>query len=293
MITIMGATGNTGKKIVKSLLASGEKVRALGRSESKLAELRSSGAETMTGDIADAGFLATAFRGADAVYTLLADDRRSPDYRAQQDREGEVIVKAVQESGVQYVVALSSLGADLSEGTGLLVGLHNQEERLKKLKGINVLFLRPVSFFENFYDQLGLIKQDGIIADSVIPDLAIPMIAARDIAEAAAAALRKRDWKGTAVRELLGQRDLSYVEATRIIAEHIGKPDLTYVQLPPADMVGALVQAGLSESFAGLYLELTSAFNERKITVNRTPENTTPTTFEEFAGELASAYYTA
>src|SRR5262245_48548232 len=40
MVTIMGATGNTGKKITEALLRAGEKVRALGRSESKLAELK-------------------------------------------------------------------------------------------------------------------------------------------------------------------------------------------------------------------------------------------------------------
>ena len=45
MITVMGATGNTGKKITESLLKAGEKVRALGRSESKLAALKRAGAE--------------------------------------------------------------------------------------------------------------------------------------------------------------------------------------------------------------------------------------------------------
>lgn len=63
----MGATGHTGKKITETLLKAGEKVRALGRSESKLAELKSAGAEALTGDTTDAAFLAKAFRGADAV----------------------------------------------------------------------------------------------------------------------------------------------------------------------------------------------------------------------------------
>src|SRR5215470_15426603 len=116
MITVMGATGNTGTKITQELLKTGEKVRALGRSEKKLAELRSAGAEALTGDTTDAMFLTKAFRGADAVYTLLTTDRRARDYRAEQDREGEAIVKAIRESGVQYVVALSSVGADLAQG---------------------------------------------------------------------------------------------------------------------------------------------------------------------------------
>ena len=293
MITVMGATGHTGRKITEALLKADEGVRALGRSESKLAELKSAGADVLPGDATDASFLAKAFRGTDAVYTLLATDRTRPDYRAEQDQQGEAIVKAIAESGVRYIVALSSLGADLNDGTGVIAGLHAQEERLKRLEGTNVLLLRPVSFFENFYDTLGLIKYEGINADSVAPDLAIPMIATRDIADIAAKALKARDWKGVVVRELLGPRDLTYSEATRILGEYIGKPGLQYVQFSYEDEARALVQAGLSESFAGLYVEMTRAFNEGKIPAQRTAENTTPTRFEDFVGELARAYEAA
>src|SRR5262245_12613102 len=143
MITIMGATGHTGKKITETLLKASEKVRALGRSENKLAELKHAGAEVLAGDTTDAVFLAKALSGADAVYTLLPTDPRAPDYRAEQDRQGEAVVKAVRESGVRYVVALSSVGADLSQGTGVIAGLHAQEERLKQLEGVNVFLLRP------------------------------------------------------------------------------------------------------------------------------------------------------
>ena len=292
MITVMGATGNTGKKIAEKLLIAGERVRALGRTEGKLAELQNAAAEVFAGDTNDAAFLTKAFRGTDAVYTLLPTDPSSPDYRAAQDRQGEAIATAIRDSRVKYVVALSSLGGDLSKGTGVIEGLHAQEERLKQLEGVNVLLLRPVSFFENFYNSLGLIKQEGINGDSVVADVPMPMIATRDIAEVAATALAKRDWKGIVVRELLGQRDLSFAEATRIIGEHIGKPDLQYVQFSYADEANALVQVGMSESFANLYTEMTRAFNEKLIKPSngRTPENTTPTRFEDFAAELAQAY---
>jgi hypothetical protein len=67
-------------------------------------------------------------------------------------------------------------------------------------------------------------------ADSIAADLAVPMIATRDIADVASQALKARNWQGGGVRELLGQRDLSSSEATRI-----GKPDLQYVQFSYAD----------------------------------------------------------
>jgi uncharacterized protein YbjT (DUF2867 family) len=290
-IAVMGATGNTGRKITETLLKAGQKVRALGRSEEKLAELNKAGAEVLAGDTNDPAFLAKAFHGSGAVYTLLPTDQRGPDFRAEQDRQGEAIVKAIRESGVRYVVALSSVGAHLSEETGVIAGLHAQEERLKKIAGINLLLLRPVSFFENFYTSLAMIKQEGINGDSVAADLAIPMVATRDIAEAAAEALKARDWKGVVVRDLLGLRDLSYSEATRILGERIGKPDLEYVQLSYADEANALVQAGFSESFANLYVEMTRGFNEGTVKPRgRTAENTTPTRFEDFANELARAY---
>ena len=291
MITVMGATGNTGRKIALGLLDAGQQVRAIGRSEQKLAEFADAGAETLAGDSSDPVFLANAFRGAHAVYTLLPTDQRAPDYYAAQQAEGEAIAHAIRESGVRYVVALSSLGADVEEGTGVITGLRAQEERLRKVEGINVLFLRPVSFFENFYAALETIIHEGVVADSVEPDLEIPMVATRDVADAAVQALLVTDWSGVAVRELIGPRDLSYREATRILGERIGKPDLEYVQLPYADMAGALVQAGLSESFAVLYVEMTRSFNEGIVQPlnGRTPENTTPTTFEEIAVELAHA----
>jgi uncharacterized protein YbjT (DUF2867 family) len=291
-IAVMGATGNIGCKITEALLRAGDKVRALGRSESKLAALKRAGAEVLVGDTNDATFLIKAFSGADAVYTLLPTDPRAADYRAEQDRQGEAIVKAIRASGVRYVVALSSMGVDLSKAHGVIAGLHAQEERLKKIDAINLLLLRPVSFFENFYSSLALIKQEGINSDSVEANLAIPMVGTRDIAHAAAKALRTRDWKGVVVRELLGPRDISYAEATCILGEKVGKPDLQYVQFSYDDQTKALVQAGLSESFARLYVEMTRAFNDGTIKPVRTRENTTATGFEDFADEWASAYKT-
>lgn len=295
MITVMGATGNTGRQITEGLLAAGVPVRVLGRDERKLASLAAIGAEVRAGNTSDPNFLADAFRGADAVYTLLPTDRRSPDYRGRQREEGEAIVHAIQASGVRHVVALSSLGTDRPSGTGLILGLREQEARLRAIDGIDLLLLRPVSFFENFYDSLETIRHEGVIVDSVEAALAIPMVATRDVAAVAVEALSRLDWSEVAVHEMIGPQDLSYREATRIIGERIGLPELQYVQLPYADMVDALVQAGLSGSFARQYVEMTRAFNEAIVQPmnGRTPENTTPTPFEAFADDLAAAYRAA
>lgn len=295
MIAAMGATGHTGGAIAELLLEAGEEVRALGRSQSRLAALERAAADTRAGDATHPRYLVDAFRGADAVYALLPYDPYAADYSAEQDRLGEAIVHAIADAAVPRVVFLSSIGADRAEGTGFVASLHVQEQRLRGLAGPHVLILRPGSFFENFAAALELIRHEGINADAVAPDVPMPMIATRDIATVAAAALTARDWQGCAVRELHGQRDISYAEATGLLGERLGIPDLPYVQLPPAEMVAALTRMGFSRDFALLHVELAGALSAGTVaaTEQRSAANTTPTRFEEFAAELAAVLQAA
>jgi uncharacterized protein YbjT (DUF2867 family) len=145
---------------------------------------------------------------------------------------------------------------------------------------------------ENLYGNLGLIKSQGINGGAIAGDVAFPIIATHDIAEAAAAALRARDFSGVVVKYLLGPRDLTLNEVTRILGAELGKPDLAYVQFPYEGFVGALVQLGFSKDLATAYAEMSKAFNEGRIKPEggRTKESTTPTRFEDFAKQLAAAY---
>jgi len=290
MITVMGAAGHTGAQLVGQLLRAGQHVRALGRSKQRLQALAEAGAEVLVGEPSDAVFLTEAFNGAAAVYTLLAYDFQTPDYHAMQNAQGEAIVQALRQSGVDHVVFHSSVGADLPSGNGPIGSLHTHEARLLDMASIHALILRSGALFENFYGAMEPIRQMGMYADAMAPDVAIPMIATRDIADVAARALMTRDWSGVVVRELLGPRDISYAEATRLIGDRIGRPGLAYVQLPYMEMVDILRQVGFSEDLAGLYVELAQAINEGRVRSleGRREANTTPTTFETFADELAA-----
>jgi uncharacterized protein YbjT (DUF2867 family) len=291
---VMGATGNIGGRIAEQLLASGHTVRALGRSLDKLAGLKAKGAQVLTGDAADTAFLTKAFTGADGVFTLQPPNPVSPDFSAEADRIGAAITAAIATSGVRHVIALSSIGGDRPSGTGPIAGIHRQEERLKRLSGTNVLLLRPGFFFENFLHSLPLISGKGINGGGAAGTTSIPMIATQDIAAFAAKALAARDWTGFTVQELLGPRELSFAEATRIIGAAIGKPDLAYVQFPYADYSAALQQAGISKSVADLYAEMDKAFDDGIVVSveGRKPSNTTPTTFEQFAADvIAPAFH--
>lgn len=292
MITVLGATGHTGRRIATALLDAKEEVRAFGRSKERMKDLAARGAEIVVGDVADAQALLRAFRGAHAVYALVPSDTKSPGLRQSQDRTGAAIAEAVRGSGVGKLVFLSSLGAELPSGTGPIAGLHAQEQKLRALDGVDVLALRPTYFFENHLSTLDLIRGQGINGGAIAPDVAFPMIATRDIADAAVEALRRRDWTGFTVRELLGPRDLTMREATRILGARLGKPDLPYVQFPEADFIGAMVGMGVAKDAAEQYAEMSRAINEGKVrsVEGRGPTNTTRTTFEEFVAQFEDAH---
>src|SRR6267142_5221965 len=287
MYVITGATGNTGGIVAKTLLGLNQKVRAIGRNANRLESLAAEGAEPFVCDVTDAAALTKAFSGAKAVYAMIPPNMTSADYRGDQDRATNAVAKALEQAGVEYVVSLSSVGADKAEGTGPVAGLHYLEQTLNRIPGLNVLHLRPGYFMENTLAQIGIIQTMDISAGPLRPDLTLPMIATRDIGTAAAKALLALDFSATQTRELLGQRDLSYAEATTIIGKEVGKPDLKYLQLPDEQVRRAFLQMGISANVADLILEMSAALNSgyMKPLEERTAENTTPTSFESFVAE--------
>ena len=293
MYVVLGATGHTGSVIATSLLSKGEKVRVVGRDATRLQRFVRKGAEAFTANVSDAAALTKAFTGARAAYLLLPPNMTSPDYRADQERESDAIAKAVKESGLRYAVHLSSFGAQVPEGTGPIAGLHSSEQKLNAISGLNVLHLRGGHFMENTLTAISMIQAMGIFGHAVLPDLKLPMIATRDIGDYAAGRILKLDFSGKQTRELLGERDLSMNEATAVIARGIGKPDLRYVQFPYEQVEQVLTQMGIPAKTAGQFIEMYKALNEGIVAAEepRSPENTTPTSFEKFVQDVFAPAY--
>jgi uncharacterized protein YbjT (DUF2867 family) len=292
MYVVTGATGNTGRVIAETLLARGKKVRAIGRSAENLHSLVEKGAEAFVGSVADGSAMLRAFQGAQAVYVMIPPSYTAQDFRAYQDEVGSAYSSAIRQAGVPFVVNLSSIGAQLSQGAGPISGLYDVEQQLSQLDGVNVIHLRPGFFMENLLFNLDLIRNQNIIGTPLRGDLPIPMIATRDIAEVAAQLLLSLDFSGQSTKELLGQRDISMNEATRIIGKAIGKEGLAYVQFPYQQAEQAMIAMGLSQDVARSLNEMDQALNEERVRPleDRTSANTTPTSFEQFAESFAAVY---
>ena len=284
MYVVTGATGNTGSIVASQLLAAGKKVRGISRSAERLQRLAKKGGEPFLANLTDTEALTKAFQVADAVYVMIPIDFSAPDMRAQQQAVTESIAAALERSGVKHAVALSSIGADKADKTGPVVGLHRMEERLNRIAGLNVLHLRATYFMENTLMQVGMIHKTGMASGPLLPNLRLPMIATRDIGDAAAKALLNLDFKSHQIRELLGANDITMNEVAGIIGKAIGKSGLKYMQLPDDQVRSGMLQMGMSGDFITQILEVSDALNSghMKALEPRSARNTTPTSFVTF-----------
>ena len=284
MYVILGASGNTGSIIADSLLSKGKKARVVGRDAGRLQRFVRKGAEALTANVSDVAALTKAFSGAHAAYLMLPPAKSRED----QERDSDAIAKAVKESGLRYAVHLSSYGAQVPEGTGPVAGLHSSEQKLNAISGLNVLHLRAAYFMENNLAAIGMIHGMGIFGNALLPNLKLPMAATRDVGDHAAQRLLDLDFSGKQTRELLGERDLSMTEATEVIARGIGKPDLRYEQFPYDQVQQVLTQMGVPPRGAALYIEMYKAINAGVLVPQepRSPENSTPTSFEKFVQDV-------
>jgi uncharacterized protein YbjT (DUF2867 family) len=293
MYAIIGATGKTGRVAAEELLKNGQKVRAIARNADHLKELAAKGAEAFAASVDDADALTRAFNGAKAIYVMVPPNYTAPGgLRAYQNAVANNFATAIERAGVKYVVVLSSIGAQHSENTGPVKGLHDLEQRFSNLNGVNVLFLRPTFFMENTLANIPLIKMMGISGGAVKADIALPMIASKDIGVYAAKRLLALDFSGKSVQELLGPRDITWNEATQLIGQKIGRPDLKYVQFSYDDALNGMTSMGVPRAAAESFVELSKAANDGLLapTQPRLPASVTPTDFAVFATEFAAVY---
>lgn len=289
---ITGASGHIGYRIAESLLNGGAKVKIIARHREKLVPLIEKGATAFIGSLTDTEFLAKTFHKTNAVFAMIPPNPQAENVWNEQMTIGTSIAEAIRLSEVKWVVNLSSQGAHLSRKTGPIAGLHEQEERLNGITGLNIVHLRPAFFMENLFANFDLIKRKGITGAPLRGDLKIPMIATRDIARVAAEYMAELRFAGNNEVDLLGQRDLSMIETTEILGKAMAKPDLRYVQFSYADAKYTMLNMGFSADAARVFIEMYEAINEERLMhgIARTPMNTTETPFEDFAFEFARLY---
>jgi uncharacterized protein YbjT (DUF2867 family) len=302
---VVGATGSVGRAVAQRLRGQGHHVRGIARS--------------LGVSFDDVGALRRAFTSVDGAFVMVPFDLRAPDLHKREDEIGSNIAGALAAARVRRVVFLSGTSAHLRERAGSATGAAMMEERLDRLGIPELLHLRGAFFMENMLQGVRQIAATGVFAWAFRPDRATPMVAAADVGERAAALLMAPSFDeldrggepfrfheaaalltapsfaDPRVREVLGPRDYTLDEATRILGEAIGRPDIRYAQLPYDEARRAMIDAGLSASFADAVMDTARSFNEGQVwaTEPRSPRNTSPTILEEFAASVFAPAYEA
>lgn len=281
-ITVLGATGRTGRRLTDTLLDRGWKVRRIARTARPHPH---PAATTHTGDLTDTDFLTTAFTGVDAAYVLVPFDPTAADVRAHMNDIGSSITDALRRARVPRVVALSSLGAELEHGTGFLTALHAQEQRLTALE-TDLVLLRPGYFFDNLEPVLPHLRHIGALQDSIAPDVPLPMVAAGDVGAAAAAAVEEPEHQGTTVREIRTAVDLTLTDLAAAVGRAQGIGHLPYQQLPDEETMTQLLQVGFSDDAARLQVEMHHAFSAGRVAAAG-DDPRAPTTVDDYLASRA------
>lgn len=284
---VLGATGKVGYAMVRKLVESGHVVRAVGRDSRKLSELKRMGAESYASSLEEVSELAKIFKEADAVFTMLPP-LMTVGTEAMQDKIGETVAQAIKKSDVKYVVNMSSLGADLKSGTGVVEALYRNEQRLNKL-GINVMHLRASMFMENFFWATQEIEMQGTLTSSRRKDLPISYIATEDIAMKACELMEKPSFSKNNYLELYGPEVLSGEQVAGILSKACQRP-VRYVQCSYEEEEKAMSSHGFDAKIAGAMVSLNRAFNEGRLRTHQkpSPQNTGAMTLSKFASKMFS-----
>jgi putative NADH-flavin reductase len=126
-VVVFGATGRTGRPLVRRALGAGHEVVAFARTPSALddlvAALDDGHRERLTvveGDVLDADAVATAVGGADAVTNVLGHADGSPDDVL--ERGGRHVLDAMCDRGVDRYVVLTGAGVRTDRDPGQSIG---------------------------------------------------------------------------------------------------------------------------------------------------------------------------
>ena len=257
---ITGSVGNISKPIIEGLIKSGNVFHVITSNADRKEEIEKLGAVALVGKIQDAQFVKNAFKGADAIYTMIPPTWQTTNWRASQNEIARVYADAIRENNIKYVVNLSSMGAHTKNGVGPVSGLHDFEQLLNAIAGLNVKHLRPSFFYYNFLAQIGLIKQAGIMGANYGEGEKVLLVHPRDIAAIALEELLNLNFSGNSVRYILGD-ERSGKEIAEILGKAIHK-DLKWVVFTDEQQKQGLLQAGLSETHSNGYTEMGKAMRD-------------------------------
>jgi len=256
-IVVTGSLGNISKPLTQNLVQQGHAVTVISSNEQKAAEIEALGATPAIGALEDLDFLTAAFTGADAVYCMVPPNNyfdHSLDLMAFYHTMATNYAEAIQQSGVKRVVHLSSIGAHLPEGNGIIAGHYRIEQTLRAIPGIRLTHMRPTYFYYNLLPYAGMVKHTGGIATNYGGEDTVVLVAPVDIAAAIADEIVTPG--DTLKVRYVASDERTCNEIAAAIGQAIGKPGLRWEVTTSEQMTAGLQAVGMNPEIAAGLVEM-------------------------------------
>jgi uncharacterized protein YbjT (DUF2867 family) len=188
-VIVTGATGTHGGAVARGLIAAGHRVRALVRDadSDRARRLRDAGADLVTGDLDDQASLARAFADVAAVYAVTTPFGGGAD---EEERQGEQIIAAAQDSALPWLVLASVAAADRAPVPHF--ASKARIERRLRASSVPWTVIAPSYFFENV-SGVGTAIGQGTLPLAMPPDKPLHQVALANLGALVAAVLTRRD----------------------------------------------------------------------------------------------------
>lgn len=283
-IFISGATGNIGSPLVDALRKMGASVRAGAHSQKSRQALAAKGVEVVDFDFQDKQSIVKALKGCKKAFSL------SP-IAPNMAEQGLNFIEAAKESGVEYVLRSSGMGADNPQAISL-GRQHRKVELALESSGLAYSIIRPNSFMQNYINFTGETIRAGNAIYLPMGNGRISLIDARDVADAAAEILTNNTHAGKAYT-LTGSEAISNQEIADLLTKATGR-QIAYVDIPEQKAREAMLNIGMPEIITEWILEL-YAINKAGYTAALSTSfkdilGREARTFETFAHEYASSF---
>ena len=291
-IIVTGSLGHISKPLTEVFVQKGHDVTVISSSAEKQKDIETLGAKAAIGSLQDVDFLTKTLIGAAAAYCMIPPANymdKNLDLTAYVRNIAGNYVQAIQQSGIKRVVFLSSIGAHLAEGNGIIQVYHEVEGMLSKLSNVAITFMRPTSFYYNLLGYVGMIQQ-GFIAANYGEDKII-WVSPKDIAAAIADEITT-PLTGKKVRYVASDERTGQETAT-VLGAAIGKPELKWTIITDEQSQSGLETAGLNPNIAAGLVEMYASARSGKFweDYEKHKANAMGTIrLEEYAKDFAEAY---
>lgn len=260
---VTGAAGRTGSAAAHALLAAGFPVRVVLRSAAKAAIWQQRGAEVALAEVTDPQAMRQALSGATGAYIVTPPEYEREDLFERAELIGAVIARAAVEAEVPKMVVLSSVGAEQERDLGWIAKNRSVEQQMMRID-TPITFLRAAYFMENWLPMIAQAATSGVLRSFLSPvDRPLPMNAAQDVGQAAAALLRE-SWEGRRIVDFAGPRACTPGDVVDCLATALGRP-IVAKALEEGDWRAAMASAGFSSASLAGFIEMTRSLNSGHI----------------------------